>query len=71
MPIRDLEWFWAKMPSDRRLFGNRGVNGIDGSLGTALGIAQDSRKPNYMLCGDLAFLHDSTHYSTTLISKEI
>ena len=59
MPIRDLEWFWSKMPSDRRLFGNRGVNGIDGSLGTALGIAQDSRKPNYMLCGDLAFLHDS------------
>ena len=30
MPIRDIEWFWQKKTSHRKLFGNRGVNGIDG-----------------------------------------
>lgn len=59
MPIRDMEWFWK--PSDRKrlLFGNRGVNGIDGTLGTALGLAHQANKPTYLLSGELAFLHDS------------
>ena len=59
MPIRDLEWFWKKSTSSRRLFGNRGVNGIDGTLGTALGMAQETSVPNFLLTGELAFLHDS------------
>ena len=59
MPIRDLEWFWLNSQSDRVIFGNRGVNGIDGTLGTAIGIAHDSKKPSFLLTGDLAFLHDS------------
>ena len=32
MPIRDLEWFWKPSKKKRRLFGARGVNGIDGTL---------------------------------------
>ena len=59
MPIRDLEWFWKGSDLERALFGNRGVNGIDGTLGTALGLAQDSQKPSFLLTGELAFLHDS------------
>jgi len=59
MPIRDLEWFWKKSSTSRRLFGNRGVNGIDGTLGTALGMAQQTSVPNFLLTGELAFLHDS------------
>jgi 2-succinyl-5-enolpyruvyl-6-hydroxy-3-cyclohexene-1-carboxylate synthase len=59
MPIRDLEWFWKKSATSRRLFGNRGVNGIDGTLGTALGMAQETSVPNFLLTGELAFLHDS------------
>lgn len=59
MPMRDIEWFWKQIPSERRLFGNRGVNGIDGTLGTALGIAHKSDRPTFLLSGDLAFLHDS------------
>jgi len=59
MPIRDLEWFWKPGNLGRRLFGARGVNGIDGTLGTALGLAHLSEQPTYLLCGDLAFLHDS------------
>ena len=59
MPIRDLEWFWQKKTSNRKLFGNRGVNGIDGTLGTAIGIAHGTEDPSFLLTGDLAFLHDS------------
>ena len=59
MPIRDIEWFWQKKTSNRKLFGNRGVNGIDGTLGTAIGIAHESENPSFLLTGDLAFLHDS------------
>ena len=59
MPIRDLEWFWKGSDLGRSLFGNRGVNGIDGTLGTALGLAHDSQKPSFLLTGELAFLHDS------------
>ncbi len=59
MPIRDLEWFWKPSVKKRKLFGNRGVNGIDGTISTALGIAHKSRTPTYLLTGELAFLHDS------------
>ena len=47
-----------KKNSERYLFGNRGVNGIDGTLGTALGMAHQTSTPNYLL-SELAFLHDS------------
>ena len=42
MPVRDVEYFWP--PNDRRVrpFGNRGANGIDGTLSTALGIAHEA-----------------------------
>lgn len=58
MPVRDMEWFWA--PSDRAvsIYCSRGANGIDGTLSTAMGIAQHHRKA-VLLTGDLALLHDS------------
>ena len=59
MPIRDIEWFWSGSEKDRKIFGNRGVNGIDGTLGTALGLAHKANKPTFLLTGELAFLHDS------------
>jgi 2-succinyl-5-enolpyruvyl-6-hydroxy-3-cyclohexene-1-carboxylate synthase len=59
MPIRDLEWFWYAKEKKRKIFGNRGVNGIDGTLGTALGLAHRSGLPTFLLTGELAFLHDS------------
>lgn len=57
MPVRDAEYFWQS--SDRKLqpYYNRGANGIDGTLSTALGIAQHSQ-PAVLLTGDLALLHD-------------
>jgi 2-succinyl-5-enolpyruvyl-6-hydroxy-3-cyclohexene-1-carboxylate synthase len=55
MPMRDLEWFGG--PAARALV-NRGANGIDGVMATALGVALTG-KPVVVLIGDVAFLHDS------------
>jgi 2-succinyl-5-enolpyruvyl-6-hydroxy-3-cyclohexene-1-carboxylate synthase len=44
--------------STQRRSASRGVNGIDGTLGTFLGLALGARAPALCLCGDLAFLHD-------------
>ena len=43
---------------DRPIHSNRGVNGIDGTLGTFLGLCHGTREKGLLLCGDLAFLHD-------------
>lgn len=58
MPVRDAEYFWP--PNDRgcAVLCNRGANGIDGTLSTALGVAQAGGAA-VLLAGDLAFLHDS------------
>ncbi|HWD96265.1 MAG TPA: 2-succinyl-5-enolpyruvyl-6-hydroxy-3-cyclohexene-1-carboxylic-acid synthase [Acidimicrobiales bacterium] len=54
MPVRDVEW-WAP-PRRARVIANRGVNGIDGVVSTALGVAAGSRA--IALVGDLTMLHD-------------
>ncbi|NDJ16864.1 2-succinyl-5-enolpyruvyl-6-hydroxy-3-cyclohexene-1-carboxylic-acid synthase [Myxacorys almedinensis] len=60
MPVRDVESFWK--PSDRAIqpFFNRGANGIDGTLSTALGIAHHQHA--VLLTGDLALLHDTNGF---------
>lgn len=59
MPIRDAEYFWPAGDRALRVLCNRGANGIDGTLSTALGVAQASGRPSVLLTGDLALLHDS------------
>lgn len=58
MPVRDVEWFWPPCDRNIRPYFNRGANGIDGTLSTALGIAH-RQQPSVLLTGDLAFLHDT------------
>ena len=57
MAIRDVDYFWEAKKQSIRLLGNRGSNGIDGTVSTALGIAS-SGTPTVLLTGDLAFFHD-------------
>jgi 2-succinyl-5-enolpyruvyl-6-hydroxy-3-cyclohexene-1-carboxylate synthase len=58
MPIRDLDSY-GQAARDLRVSANRGVNGIDGTLSTGLGLALGASSPTLVLLGDLAFLHDS------------
>ncbi|MGL4618862.1 MAG: 2-succinyl-5-enolpyruvyl-6-hydroxy-3-cyclohexene-1-carboxylic-acid synthase, partial [Chroococcidiopsis sp.] len=67
MPVRDVEFFWMPSNSGVRPFVNRGANGIDGTLSTALGIAHHNQS-SVMLTGDLALLHDTNGF---LIGKKL
>ena len=44
--------------STRHLYVNRGVNGIEGSLSTAVGFASEKEIPVYCVIGDLSFFYD-------------
>jgi len=57
MPVRDGEFFWEAGRGQHFYF-NRGANGIDGTVSTALGIAHATGKPAVLYTGDLALLHD-------------
>ena len=57
MTIRDFDYFWFSGESDAVLYGNRGVNGIDGTVSTALGLATNG-KSTYLVTGDLSLFHD-------------
>jgi 2-succinyl-5-enolpyruvyl-6-hydroxy-3-cyclohexene-1-carboxylate synthase len=58
MPIRDFEWFGAPM-NGAVVHANRGANGIDGVVSTAVGVALGSDATTYLLIGDIACIHDS------------
>ncbi len=57
-----------EMPPSVGVFCNRGTNGIEGSLSTAVGYAAISVNPTFLLIGDLSFFYDMNglwnHYRT-------
>jgi len=61
MTIRNAEFFWQPNNSQVIPYFNRGANGIDGTLSTALGIAHNE-VPTLMITGDLALLHDTNGF---------
>ncbi len=58
MPIRDCDTFFPATTKQISVFGNRGVNGIDGMTSTALGISAVQGEPTILVVGDLTFYHD-------------
>ena len=58
MPVRDVEWFGTVTPGVT-VHSNRGANGIDGVVSTAVGVALATGAPTTLLIGDVAMVHDS------------
>lgn len=54
--IRMAHFF--KIPESVRVNCNRGVNGIDGSMSTAVGFAAENQRPTFYITGDLSFFYD-------------
>ncbi|MGJ7036427.1 2-succinyl-5-enolpyruvyl-6-hydroxy-3-cyclohexene-1-carboxylic-acid synthase [Anoxybacillus eryuanensis] len=57
MPIRDADTFFMSSHKRIRLLANRGANGIDGVVSSALG-ASYVAQPLVLVIGDLSFYHD-------------
>lgn len=55
MPIRSLKFF---KKNNLEVFTNRGANGIDGILATAIGISENTQSEVSVVLGDLSFLYD-------------
>ena len=58
MPVRDLDTFFPSGARAIRFLSNRGANGIDGVVSSALGAAAGSDGPLVLVIGDLSFYHD-------------
>jgi 2-succinyl-5-enolpyruvyl-6-hydroxy-3-cyclohexene-1-carboxylate synthase len=58
MPIRDVETFFPSVDSPLRFLANRGANGIDGVVSSAVGAALGNGRRGWLLTGDLALIYD-------------
>lgn len=58
MPVRDLDGWFPSTGRAIRPLSNRGANGIDGVVSTALGAAAAGVGPVALVVGDVSFLHD-------------
>jgi 2-succinyl-5-enolpyruvyl-6-hydroxy-3-cyclohexene-1-carboxylate synthase len=60
MAVRDLDTFFYCSDERIRIMGNRGANGIDGVVSSALGASAGAgqHKPTILVLGDLSFFHD-------------
>jgi 2-succinyl-5-enolpyruvyl-6-hydroxy-3-cyclohexene-1-carboxylate synthase len=60
MPIRDVEAYFPKSPKRLTFLANRGANGIDGVVSSAMGAAIATGRPTWVLIGELALQHDAS-----------
>jgi len=58
LAVRHIDMHLDPSPRAQRIFSCRGVNGIDGTLGTFLGELIVTRANGMLWLGDQAFLHD-------------
>lgn len=57
MSVRVIDTFYTRNAKHNVLLGNRGLNGIDGTISSALGVAS-AYGQSTLVIGDLAMLHD-------------
>ena len=62
--------FFPTSPSIR-INCNRGVNGIDGSMSTAVGFSADNVRPTFYITGDLSFFYDMNALWIRHLSKKM
>jgi 2-succinyl-5-enolpyruvyl-6-hydroxy-3-cyclohexene-1-carboxylate synthase len=58
MPVRDLDTFLPTSGKELRCLANRGANGIDGVVSSALGASAAGTGPVVLAIGDISFYHD-------------
>jgi len=58
MPVRDMDTYFPAIPKTVRFESNRGVNGIDGVVSTALGFGATWPGRLVLVIGDVSFYHD-------------
>jgi 2-succinyl-5-enolpyruvyl-6-hydroxy-3-cyclohexene-1-carboxylate synthase len=58
MPVRDLDTFLGSSATPVRCLANRGANGIDGVVSTALGVSAMVTGPVVLVIGDVSMYHD-------------
>ena len=59
MPIRDVEAYFPQSEKRIRFLANRGANGIDGVVSSALGAALVTGQPTWLVIGEIALQHDA------------
>ncbi|USK59185.1 2-succinyl-5-enolpyruvyl-6-hydroxy-3-cyclohexene-1-carboxylic-acid synthase [Peribacillus asahii] len=69
MPIRDLDTFFFNNEKQIRTLANRGANGIDGVISTALGVSTVSEQ-TVLAIGDLSFYHDMNGLLAAKLQKQ-
>ncbi|MCL1631751.1 2-succinyl-5-enolpyruvyl-6-hydroxy-3-cyclohexene-1-carboxylic-acid synthase [Sporolactobacillus sp. CPB3-1] len=57
MPIREVDSFLLRQKKSVHIYANRGANGIDGVVSTAVGVALAKQRV-ILAIGDLSFFHD-------------
>jgi 2-succinyl-5-enolpyruvyl-6-hydroxy-3-cyclohexene-1-carboxylate synthase len=58
MPVRDLDTFLPRSRRALRCLANRGANGIDGVISSALGASAAGQGRVVLVIGDISFYHD-------------
>lgn len=58
MPVRDMDTFFPGSREWIHFLSNRGANGIDGVVSSALGASTVSDGPTVLVIGDISFYHD-------------
>lgn len=69
MPIRDLDTFFLNNDKKIKTMANRGANGIDGVVSTALGVSTVSEN-TVLAIGDLSFFHDMNGLLAAKLQKQ-